>query len=752
MKTRFLPRECNNQDVAELVDSGYSREVAIALCNRGINTGNLEQYRDGKCIFHHPFDMPNMADAVETINLVIESGGSIMIYGDYDADGLSASCLLSLYFNSIGVDNDIVVPTRQIGYGINVDLIQQHFEEKWYDLILTVDCGISNKDEIAQLKELFDDAVDIVVTDHHELPQSLPDCICINPKMGYPFPYLSGSGVAYKLAQALSNDNCKHLLDLALIGTIADIMPMLDENRSIVKIGLENFSHKSLKKLAELSNVKKPYSLLDIAMRITPKINAAGRIGDLNVAIKLMMSIDKPDIASATKLVEFNDTRRQVNEDIAVLALCQCDNSKISRDRLVFVKGEDWAIGVLGIVANSLKEQFNCCALVMTREDDCYHGSARGVEGVDLFALFNSCSKYLVKYGGHKASVGFTVHESQVDSLYSALVESLSHIDKVDNYTRYYDLAIDGSVAIADLYKFEQSLQPLQTMDNFVYYVKDYVKYANVFGKNSDHLSFTLASGLEVKSFFKYSQLAPVLNSGADVELLCSLSVDSYSGNIFALLIDIVLCNSLHYEQLYSYNYLKNIDISGVVETTIDIEQAIARSKENSVLLIVDSFAQLESLQQIIDTSDFTLDYFYQTVSTNRSIVVSPLSSNIVDNYATTIVFDSHQYIKRQYYSQSVVHCLLQDSTMLESLQANRDKAVLVYKAMLAKTNFDTLTDCYKKYLSHKISNTEFALYIRVFEQLGIISLIDKYTVKINRESKVNLDDSYIYRQFANNC
>ncbi|MBR2974987.1 MAG: DHH family phosphoesterase, partial [Clostridia bacterium] len=394
-------------DVEAFVEQGFPLPFARVLSSRGVTVQNMDKFFAPT--FYDAFEMLNMDKAVEIVTQVLQSQGSVLIYGDYDADGLSASALLSLFFTNMGIENSVIIPNREQGYGLHCDLVLRAFEQNWYDLLITVDCGISNKDEIASLKEEFGDGVDIIVTDHHEIPDELPDCVCVNPKLGYPFAYLSGSGVAYKLVEALvGRDNATKYADLAIIGTIADMMPMLDENRALTNLGLSNFNHRGLCKLAELSNCKE-ISTKEIALRISPKINAAGRVGNPYDALTLLLLDERVPKQVVEKLLEINDIRRTILEETIVEAESMLDSVAIQSDRLVFIAGDNWQHGILGIVANRLREKYNYPTLVMCRDGDNYVGSARGVDAVNLHSLFIKCQDLLVKFGGHKSSVGFSV-------------------------------------------------------------------------------------------------------------------------------------------------------------------------------------------------------------------------------------------------------------------------------------------------------------------------------------------------------
>ena len=288
--------------------AGMPIPLAEALSAKGVSAAEMQGYF-GCDVCHSPFEMKNMREAAEVVSMVMEQQGSILVCGDYDADGLTASSILYLYFTDNGVDCDVIIPTRSKGYGLHADMVKQAFEKKFYDLVITVDCGISNRDEVAQITD--DLGVEVIVTDHHELPQQLPDCICVNPKLGYPFAGLSGAGVAFKLVQALGGEASRYAL-LAAIGTIGDIMPMRDENRYIVSLGLQNLNHKSIAKLAELSKCKTPLTANDVAMKIAPKINAAGRVENPDSALSVLLARDKVNSAAVNKLIQLNEQRKQL--------------------------------------------------------------------------------------------------------------------------------------------------------------------------------------------------------------------------------------------------------------------------------------------------------------------------------------------------------------------------------------------------------------------------------------------------------
>lgn len=743
---RFVARQDYNiDDVQYLVSCGISEPMARAMSCRGVNSINAEQYVGGQLSYHDAMSMCNMSDTVDTINEIIASGGCILIYGDYDADGLSASSLLSLYFSDHDVDCDVIIPTRDMGYGMNVDYILEQFEDKWYDMIITVDCGISNSAEIAKLNEHFEGSVEIIVTDHHELPQQLPECLCVNPKMGYPFANLSGSGVAFKLVEALSGRQCaKQYLDLALIGTIADIMPMEDENRAIVTEGLASFSHKSMCKLAQLSKCNKQLTLRDIAMGIAPKINAAGRMGDPSLALAMLLGRDSVDNNICNRLIAINDERRLLTEQISQQATDMCNAESILSDKIIYVYSDSWSHGILGIVASRLKEQFGMPAVVLTRDGDNYVGSARSVDGIDLHQLFSSCAMHLVKFGGHKGSVGLTVSADNVELLHNALIEQLSAYCQVNSGTKQYDILVDSTVPFGELYQQSCMLQPMHPNNNIVYCIVDRVIAVRQFGKENNHIVFTLSCGLEVKAFSNYCAYFNGMRCGLELEILCTLDYDSYNGGVVGTLVDIVANNGVHYDGLYRYNYLSNIDLYSEVGF-VSVDCALGQIR-NDTLVLVDSYAQLQKLSQLMDTSNTEVDYFYKN-TLSGGIVVSLADTKLIDKYNSVVAFCSHE-VARTYANSKVVYALLEDN-LLDGVTIDRDMCVAVYKAMVAKNTFDSISDTFTKYLTGKMNIQQYTACTKVLQQLGVLVVSDNYSVEIDSSQKVQLDNSVLYQFLA---
>lgn len=745
MKQRYEKRAfLNESDVLYLIERGYNRTMAEALSARGVTEQNYNSFFGDELCFHSPFDMVNMREAAETISYLMETGGSVLICGDYDADGLSASSILSLFFTDNGIENNVIIPTRDEGYGLHADKVIRAFKRNYYDLVITVDCGISNAEEVAKIVEEL--GVEVIVTDHHELPAVLPDCLCVNPKLGYDYPYLSGAGVAWKLVEALvGREAAAKYSVLAAIGTIGDIMPMQDENRSIVKLGLANFNHKNLQKLAELSRCSASPSCSDLAMKIIPKINAAGRVGYPDVALNFLLCRDKTDTVLCEKLLELNDERKRIFDGIIAESDEMCDVEVIYKEKMVFLYSEKWNHGLLGIVASRYKEKYQLPAIIMTRDGDDYVGSARGIDSVDLFEIFTSCKDYLVKYGGHKSSVGFTVAGDKVSEFRQVLVDTLSAIDNSCFVKRrYYDVEI-GESKVEDVMALSCKLEPVLPQDKLICRIKDVVKFANSFGKDNSHLSATLSCGLEVKGFFKYGRYAPFIRNGANVDLICTLETDSYTKKVCGIIEDLTLLNSVRLDDYYKLNLLKSFSTD--TYESADEDQIVKAIGSDSAIAVFDDYETFIAYQERYDFSRYYVDIFFDSGNCGNTVVISPLDDYSFDRYEHIICFAVPS--KRRTLPPKAIYANVTPANgKLYDLELSREICLSAFSALKRKGKFDSVKGVFDKYLLSKMSYQQYLVALRVFQELNIIKIVDDYTVEFPPTEKQDLANSSIYRCF----
>ncbi|MBH0159963.1 single-stranded-DNA-specific exonuclease RecJ [Fictibacillus sp. 26RED30] len=393
--------------------------------------------------FHDPFLMDGMKESVERIHRAIESNEKILIFGDYDADGVSSTTVMYYALKELGAQFDYYIPNRFTeGYGPNEPALRKA-KEDGYSLVVTVDTGISAVHEANIAKEI---GLDFIITDHHEAPPVLPDAYSIiNPKKPgctYPFSGLAGVGVAFKVAQALHGKPPLHLLDYACIGTIADLVPLVDENRVIAKLGIEALSKTDKIGLQELLKVaglyEKELTAEDVGFAIGPRVNAAGRLGSAMPVVELFTSTDRDESAMLSQEIDsVNKERQGIVNEITKEAIAMVEESYPPDENEVLVLAkEGWNPGVIGIVASRLVEKFYrpTIVLCLDPEKETAKGSARSIKGFDMFENLSGSRDILPHFGGHPMAAGMTLSMHDVDELRRRLNRQAKDCLKPEDY------------------------------------------------------------------------------------------------------------------------------------------------------------------------------------------------------------------------------------------------------------------------------------------------------------------------------
>src|SRR3989338_7909757 len=404
--------------------------VLQLLANRDITEpGVIERFLKPNYAadLHDPFLFVDMEKATDLILRAIEKKESIVVYGDYDADGVSATAVMSSTIEALGGVVKAYIPFRETeGYGLNLKAVRE-LHGAGARLVVTVDCGTSNIKEAAALKAA---GVDLIITDNHEEPLQLPDAFAlINPNTKrdrYPFRYLAGSGVAYKVATALVARHRQYavtplpdgwekwLLDLVAIGTIADLMPLLDENRTMVRYGLtvlQKNKQLGIQQLAaSASTAVKDLNERAVGFQIAPRLNAAGRLNHASTAYRLLITTDPAEAAKlAEELNATNQERQRLTEQITDQATALI--GEVREQPILSAVGDDWPIGIVGLIAGRLTDRHYRPALVISRRKGEIVGSGRSIEGFDITAGLRQCDQYLSRYCGHSQACGFTVKD-----------------------------------------------------------------------------------------------------------------------------------------------------------------------------------------------------------------------------------------------------------------------------------------------------------------------------------------------------
>ena len=408
--------------VNALVGSGYAPLAAMVLASRGIGDDRQARaYLDCNAPLLDPFLMTDMDKAAGRVGLAMSRGEKIAVFGDYDVDGITATCLLTDFLRRHGADVVSYIPGRlEEGYGLNPIAIHQLHAEG-VKLIVTVDCGITAVNEAELCKQL---GIDLVITDHHECKQTLPAAVAVvDPHRcdgGYPHKNLSGVGVAFKLASALCGSQEKVLeeyADMVCLGTVADVMPLQGENRVFVARGLESLAHTKrpgiAALMAECGCAPETVSASSIGFMLAPRINAAGRMGQIDLAVELFLTDDPDKAAEAARgLCELNRQRQAVESEIYRQAVSMLPMGK--PPEAIVLADESWHQGVVGIVASRIAEEYACPTFLICLDGEHGKASSRSHGGFNLFASLSALSPLLESYGGHELAAGFTISRANI--------------------------------------------------------------------------------------------------------------------------------------------------------------------------------------------------------------------------------------------------------------------------------------------------------------------------------------------------
>lgn len=534
--------------------------VLQLLFNRGIKTQeDIDKFLSPEYSvnLHDPFLFSQMERAVKRIYQAKKEGEKILIYGDYDVDGVTSSMLVFDALKQLGFKDVCVhLPDREKeGYGMQSEVIKKYAKEG-IKLIITVDCGISNKEQIAVAKK---EGIDVVVTDHHSEPPELPKkaVAIINPKVSkdkYPFSDLAGVGVAFKLACALFARQEKYLdeilvkpgiekwfLDLVALGTIGDMMKLVDENRTMVKYGLvvlNKTKRQGIKSLLKQIGIEdKNIDSQKIGFQIGPRINAAGRIGHANTALSLLMSdIECQAEKIADQLDQDNKERRSIIEKIIRQSEKQIEDSA---DNVFFVLGDDWPTGVVGLVAGRLMNRYYRPTLAMSSKNGEITGSGRSIEEVNIIEILQDLEKYLSHYGGHPRACGFTLKSEKV---YDEFVEEFKKlVDKqVEGKVLLPKIDIDARIKLADvnwdLQEALEKFEPFGEGNPGAKFLLDNLEVVDfsLLGKNENHLRLMVRQGSigpkKMMGFFMGNTWAGEIKIGDRVDAVVELSVNQWNG------------------------------------------------------------------------------------------------------------------------------------------------------------------------------------------------------------------------------
>lgn len=535
-----------NDELAKQISSKFniSKLLAQILINKGISQDEdikifLEPKRNN---FYDPFLMPDMEKAVNRIIKAIENGEIITIYGDYDVDGITSTTVLKKFLEERGIKPNYYIPNRlKEGYGLNEEAIKEIAKEGT-TLMITVDCGISGVEETLFAKSL---GIETIITDHHEPGEILPDAYAIiDAKIKtnkYPFNQLAGVGVVFKLIQALSIklglDEKEYLkyLDLVCLGTISDIVPLVDENRVIAKLGLKLVNvtkNLGLRTLLIMSGYKSADSNT-ISFGIAPRINACGRMGFADEALQLLLSEDKETVLKlAENLNEYNRERQEKEKEIFEEAVKQIDNNE--EQTAIILGGDGWHHGVTGIVSSKITETYFKPSILIGFEENEGKGSGRSIPGIDLHEALLKCSSNLEKFGGHAMAIGLSIKKENFDSFKKELNEYLKN-QNINQIKPIIMIDVVANLKDVNLQTVEELslLEPFGEVNKMPIFCFKNLKIDSIRAlTEGKHLKMSLRDdNLSINAIgFNIGEKAQEYRMGDKVDVVGSLEINEYNG------------------------------------------------------------------------------------------------------------------------------------------------------------------------------------------------------------------------------
>ena len=543
-----------NQNTVSSVKKAFrtSEVIARVLANRNILNPNLARpfFTPNLDMLHNPYLMQDMDKAVERVLKNIKSGKPIMVFGDYDVDGTTGAAALYLAFQKFGADVTYYIPDREKeGYGLSYHGIEVA-KDIGIDLIITCDCGIN---AFVQVDFANEQNIDLIITDHHTTDTELPKAHAIlNPKRKdceYPFKGLCGGGVAFKLITAVGNElnipltDYEEIIPLITLGIAADVVPIKDENRVLVHHGLnilKNLEKPGLKTLLELAGLKGHISVGQLVFSIAPRINAAGRLGDANRAVELLVTDDQDKARLLAKELDNENKRRQMIQQAVVdEALLKVNaEADLKNENALVLANAGWHPGVVGIVASKIKEEFNRPTIIIALENGFGKGSARSVAGFDLYEALTACKTHLDGYGGHPMAAGLTLSNQKLEDFKKAFIDFAN--ERLTKENLQATLTLDSEMALQDItprfMEFLDKLSPYgpgNMRPKFAIRNVEIAGVPKVIGKTGEHIRFKIKQGL--KSYpavgFGLSNKYEMLITGQPVDIACVVETNEWQGN-----------------------------------------------------------------------------------------------------------------------------------------------------------------------------------------------------------------------------
>ncbi len=770
--------------------------VMRALRARGITTEE-ERHRfmyPDLSMLRDPFGFPDMRKAVDRIEQAICSGESICVYGDYDVDGICATTMLLHFLLSIGANASYRIPSRHDeGYGISRKAIDS-LHSAGVSLIITVDNGISASEEIAYAGTL---GIDVIVTDHHIPPETIPDCTAVicHSVEGCDYPrYLCGAGTALKLIQALGGvEAAEEYIFLAGVATVADVVPLLDENRLLVKYALDSINKGEccvgMRTLLEsLPSARRPYSVFTIGFGVAPRLNASGRMGDASLGVELFMTEDE---AEAARIVEelgrLNEQRQAVEQSILDEAVAMVEEIDISNRRAILLTSDKWNSGVIGIAASRLSEMYHRPTILFSEHDNALKGSARSIEGINIHDALKANSELFIRFGGHAKAAGVTMERENFPVFVEAMEKYLEETCPPELFVprRCYEFDEDLGSINMELAKQLEMLAPFGEGNPCpVFHVSGVSPYhIRRFGSDGQHLRMDLRQNRFCfeSVYFCGSKYFDKIMRADSISMLFSPCINNWNGTeslqlrVMSVTPDLPRCpsrfirNSIHhFYHAYLFGMGEN-DGTPAERNADSLPELTAESVSDMVRstfagLIVAAFstdAAENALQDLASNGVENFEVCFGSIPegmfSGNVLLIAPMTDKLPNKGYNKVFFADEPYCADIY---DAFRAALPGALFVRSgkrydfadicggFSISRDEMGLYYKTIvsLLRSKTYSVTELATKLcdvLDRPPHQTIFA--IKVFRQLGFISYDEGKAVRLNQSEPKRLGDSPIY-------
>ena len=727
--------------IPELERLNINKELAPLLWHRQIRDVEAVEgfFKPSTDDFHDPFLLFDMAKGIERIQMAVEAGERILVYGDYDADGITSTTVMKEAIELIGGDVTYYLPNRFTdGYGPNLNVYKRMIEEEGIQLIVTVDNGISGHEAIDYA---MGQGVDVIVTDHHEIPETLPQAFAVihprHPNGEYPFSDLAGVGVAFKVATALLGEIPVESLDIVAIGTIADLVSLTGENRSMVKLGLDMMKQTErigLQFLAEVAECDLMSANEEtVGFTLAPRLNAIGRLGDASPGVELLSTFDDEEASQLASFIQEKNVERQgIVKKITEEALILAEGQK--EEPILFLQDPSWHEGVLGIVASQIVKKMNKPAIVLRLDEatNTLKGSGRSIEAIDLFKTLSTVKEDLLSFGGHHMAAGLSLEFSQLEQVKEKVANYLIHsgIELGMKEDLFIDAVLPVGKITVPYIEMLRELAPFGTDNAAPYFMikGDSIAQLKQIGSDKAHLKYQVleeGTALDCVAFNRGKEITE-FEGNNPLEMVGQLSINEWNG--FRKPQMMLTDYQVEGYQLFDSRGKKWHD----VRPTSDKVAYVIFNEENK-----DMIQSVEDDGFIVPsmTSDI-----YSKLNTYEDVVIVDCPYNMEE----VSFFFSKLDIKRVYFKVQVT-----DEHYLTGLPT-REQFGRLFKLIAAQPSIDVrhkLNDM-ARYL--KIEKKLLIFMIQVFSDLEFVTIEDGLMAKVENPASHPLSESKIYQAYQN--